>query len=374
LEQYLRTGNPLRLEPMMIVSKLIEVNGPDRAYQIITEADSPRQRFLRFTYFHLLPPEYLRPSHLEQLYTLYRETDLENLHCGWNHLLMYRALDPDVLVRVTEIILQRTAEDNRFAGWLIRLFEGYADSSTQVVAAFQNHVPVLKRAYCAAQQAHGNIDYEGEVFSAIIDRDPTFASEYVASFYQSDQEPTQINNGREYDFLWQREDYLEIMDGVVECAFALDQQRPFYGESPMEVFFRRYARDGNSGAQVTERKKAFLAQWVERRHNDVTFIYWLLQMIMRTFPEERVFFIGCFLRHNQRIEDFRRLPLEPHSWSSNGSWVPVLQKRIDSFQVLLPILSTTDLLDHRHHVQQHIDSLRREMEREKKQDFIGERA
>lgn len=48
----------------------------------------------------------------------------------------------------------------------------------------------------------------------------------------------------------------------------------------------------------------------------------------------------------------------------------MLQRRVDYWESLLPILNTVDLLPHKQHVECCIGGLRAQIEREKKNDFI----
>src|SRR6266496_2899998 len=91
------------------------------------------------------------------------------------------------------------------------------------------------------------------------------------------------------------------------------------------------------------------------------------------FPSDRrCRFIVEFLTHNKRFDDFKKIQLEPLSGSWSGSAVPMLQGRVDFYESLLPVLNTVDLLQHKQYIEQIIHSVRNEIEREKKQDFIGD--
>jgi hypothetical protein len=50
----------------------------------------------------------------------------------------------------------------------------------------------------------------------------------------------------------------------------------------------------------------------------------------------------------------------------------MLQRRVDYFESLLPMLSKVSLLRHKKLVEQKIQYLRDDIEREKKKDFMGE--
>lgn len=89
-------------------------------------------------------------------------------------------------------------------------------------------------------------------------------------------------------------------------------------------------------------------------------------------PERRRAFVSLFVSFNKSFGDFKRLSLEPNSWSSNGSWVPVIQGRIDYWESIIPFLNSVELLEHKQFVENEIQTLRDMMELEKKRDFIDD--
>jgi hypothetical protein len=95
--------------------------------------------------------------------------------------------------------------------------------------------------------------------------------------------------------------------------------------------------------------------------------------VIAHFPaERRRKFVVLFLEYNKCFKDFQRLALEPNSWGWSGSDVPMLEKRVDYFESLLPHLNDVQLLQHRQHVERIIQGFRKRIELGKKKDFIGD--
>lgn len=82
-------------------------------------------------------------------------------------------------------------------------------------------------------------------------------------------------------------------------------------------------------------------------------------------------FIQEFLKHNNSIEEFRKLSLEPGSMSWSGSAVPAYQRKMDFWESLLPLCNTASLLEHKLYIEQIIQGIQKSIEREKKRDFVG---
>ena len=50
--------------------------------------------------------------------------------------------------------------------------------------------------------------------------------------------------------------------------------------------------------------------------------------------------------------------------------MPMLQKRLDYFETLMPLLNTVDLLEHKQYIEMIIQGIQHDIEREKKKDFM----
>ncbi len=96
----------------------------------------------------------------------------------------------------------------------------------------------------------------------------------------------------------------------------------------------------------------------------------MFNVITQFSSERRCSFIALFLERNKKFEDFEKLPLEPSSWSYEGSAVPMHQKRVEYFESLLPLFNTVDFLQHKQYIERNIQWLRGAIEREKKKDFM----
>ena len=89
------------------------------------------------------------------------------------------------------------------------------------------------------------------------------------------------------------------------------------------------------------------------------------------FSDERRFrFIALFLKSNNNFEEFEKLPLEPATWSWQGSAVPMYQTRVKYFESLLQLLNTVDFLQHKQYVERYVHGLRERIEQEKKKNFM----
>ena len=161
------------------------------------------------------------------------------------------------------------------------------------------------------------------------------------------------------------------MDRVVESVYRHDQDS-FISIDPYLKAFFQIRGDSEAKGETRERQDAYLLRLIDERSENMEFIEYLFGLIAQFSPERRHRFVERFVRRNGNIEAFKRLQLEPNSWSSHGSWVPVLQGRVSFWESLLWIMNTVDLLPHKQYVERNIQGLRAQIEREKRSDFIGD--
>jgi len=128
--------------------------------------------------------------------------------------------------------------------------------------------------------------------------------------------------------------------------------------------------DGKDNGILWKRQEHILIKLLESRSNEIPFVQFIFDIVTNFSYERRHSFIEFFIRHNKKFEDFEKLRLEPSSWIYQGSRVPVYQKRVEYLESLLPLFNSLPFLQHKHYVEQYIEPLREEIEKEKKKDFM----
>lgn len=369
LDRYLQAGNALTLGPWGLAARLIQASSPNRAYEVLSAGDYPQRNSWLFGFFMALPPEEATAERLRQLYVLYETAAARELLRDMDYLLKFMPLDGAVIIRVTRTLLERAVTDAGFGYALSDLFNEHSEVGRRLGELFAGEFDLLRRAYLAASEAEDHNDYDGHAFNALLDLDPGFAGEWVAWVLGRKEWPSRHDDSRDYSFIWRRADHGEVMEQVVDVVHAAGRRRILFG-SYLETFF--VLTEGVANIHTLRgRQDAFLDYLIGRRHTDIDLTLMLFDVINNFAPERRRERIATFLRHNEDLELFKRLPLIPTSGGGSGSAVPMLQGRVDFLESLLPMLNTVELLGHRQHVEHLIQWLRDDIEREKRRDFIG---
>jgi len=376
LQYYLRLGDPFNLISLptspRLIEKLVEISKAERSYEILRSLD-PTMRPWLFCYYITLPANEISKDYLHQLYSLYRETEGSGLPRSLDFLLKYRSFDEDVIVRVTEIILEKVMADPNSAYPLASLFNKYTDANNEIINIFTENKYVLKQAYFAVLKIKEHADYDGKTFERILDLDSDFISEYIDHVYKIEKIPGMPHDTRDFAFLWIRDDYEEVIARTVKQTFKneLKQGTFRYAHAYLKTFFvNRINHEKNN--EIRERQDRFLDGFIKQQYNNPDLMSFIFGVIAHFPAERRRKFVVLFLEYNKCFKDFQRLALEPNSWGWSGSDVPMLEKRVDYFESLLPHLNDVQLLQHRQHVERIIQGFRKRIELGKKKDFIGD--
>ena len=364
LEHYLNLGDPLKLNDLRLVDRLMQIYGVEKAYKFLNKLDYPSRREWLFGFYRLLPQEEIKVECLAQIYELYRESAPDEMPQDLDFLLKYRSFDENVVVRVVEIILEKSAEDSNYLFALSFLFQPAMEVNKALPDLFKNHLDLLKKAYLAVLKTN-RPDRNGQIFTYILDLAPNFIFEYIDLIDKRKEQSHHFDDTRNYSFLWRRENYEEMMSQIVEYIYTQEQEG---GVLPLIKFFRLTA-DATDNALIEERQNSLLTKLMEKRHKDIEFIRFLFGAIPYFSGERRLQFISFFLEHNNNFEEFKKLPLERDTWSWQGSAVPMYQTRVKYFESLLQLLNTVDFLQHKQYVERYVHGLRESIEQEKKNNF-----
>ena len=368
---YLSLGDPLRslVRPYFLSEKLIEACGPGEALHIIESHDIPTKRQWLFCYCQALKADQLQTKHLESLYALYRQAELSEMPYNFDYLLKYRSQDENVVVRVVEILNDRTESDVQFGRSFSLLFNPHSEVNKNLPSLFENALPILKKTYFLHEKVDKHSDFDGHTMNIILDLDPGVINEHIDSLYMDKDYLSRYDDSRDYNFLWKRDDVNTIMNSVIEQILAKEKEKGYLREGILETLFCVTDRR-TSPAENIEKQDAFLLGLMEANAQNNDMMILIFGTIAHFEPERQRNFVSAFLSHNKNFSDFEALPLEPNSGGWSGSAVPMISGRIDYWQSLLPLVESVELLDHRRFIEDRIQGLQRYMESEKKADFI----
>lgn len=372
IEYYLAHGDLLDLNPRVLVENLVRLSGSEAAYKSLNQSVYGTKKKWVFNFFISLPSEEVTPTHLEQLYSLYQSADPADLPYHMDFLLKFLPLDNKIVTKVTRILFEKADDDPNHIHPLSMMFYSHTEINKCLVEHFVDDIDLLKLAYFKVCESDSHGDYDGHTFVLILNHDSNFALEYIDWVYAERELENRFikshfSEARDFSFLWRRDDYKELMNQIVEHIYNIEHEQNPYLFSFLEVFFGQ-----KEDSVIISRQDELLLDTIVSRHSDADFMEFIFGLISNFSPERRRTFVRLFVSFNKSFNDFKRLSLEPNSWSSNGSWVPVIQGRIDYWESIIPFFNSVELLEHKQFVENEIQALRDSMELEKKRDFMDD--
>jgi hypothetical protein len=319
----------------------------------------------------MLPKGNVTKASAKHIYRLYKKSKRDEPPYHLDYLLKYWEVDQKVFIRITKVILRKSKKDRSFGLCLSLLFNPYSDVNKRIVEIYRNHLDLLKKAFFCALEVDPHADYDGTTINKILDVDSSFMVEYIHWMYGKKEWLSKYDDSRDYSFLWQRGDYNEAMAKILDCVLAIELQKGMRLSSYLETFFGLRENVKNKEL-IIENQDKFIRKLIEKQSQESALMKLLFLVIASFEPERRASFIAIFVAHNKRFEDLKELPLEPTSGSWIGSEVPLLKTSIKYFESLLPLFTNPDLIEHKQLIENHILSLGKRMEWEKKRDFMDD--
>jgi len=373
LAAYLEQQDPLGLPGYPLVQSFVAHNGFDATVEFLTETSFPNQSRWLFHIHEVLPSEMASHQTLEHLRELYDSARLSDLPHGLDYLLKYLPLDSQIAANTIELLVRRSEEHAEPAQALTTVFNPHTKVGRLLDGLLETSPDLVQRSYLVVQETRQHFDYDGAIFNRILDVAPDFVTKYIVGRYLGAEHGwlSSHDDERDYSFVWERPDYAVLMDRIVDAVYRFDK-----GGSHFDSYLRTYFQVGGRRRQRSGLQRNatlqddYLRRLIGGRSQDSDFMEFLFGIVSHLDPKRRLNLVTHFVALNDDLELFERLSLEPNGWSSTGSWVPALQRRIDYWSALLPIMSTVRLLEHRRYVERRLHSLKGEIEREKKNDFM----
>jgi hypothetical protein len=274
------------------------------------------------------------------------------------------------LPKIIEILLVNSSENSNKSYPLSSLFDRY-EVNIDLLNLLDKKFNLLKQAYLQVLKNDPHIDDKGQYFAYILKRDPEFIIEYIDWIYQQKEQLYRFDDTRTYSFLWRSENYEIIMSQIIEYIDKRNQEKFKLSFIELDNFFI-LSEDDKDQKVLWERQDNLLMRILESKIDEFEFVQLIFDLVTNFSHERRRSFVEFFIKHNKKFEDFKKLSLEPSSWSSSGSWVPVYQRRVEYLDSLLTLFNSIDFLQHKQYIEQHIQWLREEIEREKKNNFMSD--
>ncbi|WP_018885488.1 nSTAND3 domain-containing NTPase [Paenibacillus massiliensis] len=321
-----------------------------------------------YAYLFYLPKDNITEEDADVLLTLYKEASPEHMPYQTDYLLKYLDKREKLITTVVKILLERTNVNKQFAGALEMIFNPHTEINKNLILLFKDDIDVLKQAYLVVLECSNHyVDYKGSNLDKILELDSRFMLEFIKRYEDLKNRHYHVNN--DYACIWLHEEYDEIMEEVVLSILEYKKNGYSYREPLLKDIFLHNRKEN---VLVIERQDKFLKKIITMMNSNIELMRMIFHIISHFSTERKLSLLQDFLIYNQDYSHFRKLPLEESLRSWSGSEVPILQERIAYFELVLGLLNSVDLLEHKHEIEGRISYLRDRIEQEKKRDFLDD--
>ena len=326
-----------------------------------------------YAYYHELPEEQIGENQLTGLYDFLKdESDALIRQCPYRDILFlekYQSLDSGIFAKASQIILdKRSYSPYIVISYFGLLFNPHANDEIDLIAAFHGHLAVLEEMYFFLLNHRSNMDHEGLFLLLLAKADKSLPLRLAEELLQEQKTHTLNYEGARFRALYALEDYIDVIDLIVDRVFKIADYPEFRAPSILKQFLV----EPNDNSEWTDRE----TEWLQHFITNNAFDRIRMRCLFDAFPEQSLHLrkqcIEWFVRINQNYEDFTSLALLPTSYSAAGSFVPVYKKWIEYLNGLLPALRGITFIEHKEYILKRIDLVREAIVKEEIDNIMSD--
>lgn len=354
----------LNFDENIIVSRLLKIKGKNEVETFIESLSDKFKNKYSFSFHILLEDKDINDNDAKKLIELYlKNEDSIIVPFNTDFLMKYIKFDRDIIVKISQILFEKSNTNDRFLNGLELFFNSHTEINQNIVSFLKNDLELLKAIYLKLDSFSNHFDYDAKTLNKILDIELDFILEYLKCENEN-------KSHREYNRLWQRENYQEIIDKVLNYFYENQDFR--ISDSKIKVFFN-IDKYKDIQSKLEEKQLIYLKSFIETNINDTQKIKFIFKEIISYLSDtQRKILIKHILDLNIKFEIFKELSLEKSSMFWQGSAVPLYQKRIEFFESLLELFEGVKYLEFKKHIEEIIEWKKENIKREKKNDFLDD--
>ncbi|MFI4912730.1 MAG: hypothetical protein ACIAQZ_13780 [Sedimentisphaeraceae bacterium JB056] len=361
----------LRFDAWRVVPNLFKFCGVSETFEILSNVNRSDKEMWLFNYYVYLPEDSISPIHFKELSDLYSTAKVECMTNGFDFLLKYEEVEKGYILSILKIVLSRAISDFSFGRILSFIFYDHFKIYKQLRTLFTDQWDLLENIYLIANKSQSHFDHDGNAFSILIDRNISFIDRYFDDIVSRNEYLSEFDEHRDYSFIWQRDDYIDVMDKISTILLGYLRQQQCYCFGFFKIFFNKN-RKAQTDADLIEKQDSFLKEKITNQAADSEFMEMLFWVIAEFDISRSLKFYKAFLDVNKRVDDFKNLPFGPRISTWSGSRVPILEQEIEFYQAVAALCASVVFLAHRQFIEDSICCLRKGIQDSKKRDFIEE--
>lgn len=371
LESYCKWGDKLDIYPAVLLKKFIDHIDAKTVYEWIWDKEFRQKNLWQFIFFEVLPSELINNDLYDKFLNFLKlDTDKEITNSSNRNLKIldkFLVLDPDVYCKASRIILEKL-EYSKFIVHIYfgLLFNEHVYKPIELIESYTNDMPLLQNMYFSMLQYDRHEDHSGIFIANFVKIDFSWVELY-ADYIYSNLDNYHDDAHERFNTCWQCTNYLEIFDYIFDYIVEKDN---LYRWRSKFVFSHMLIHEEKE-IETAKRQREWIFHIIEKNCNNDK-IYIIFEILSELGEDIRREALAFFISSNQDYSVFEKLALEANHWSWSGSLVPIIQRRKQYFESLLPYLTGINLLEHKKLIREKMKMCDKEIEREQVDEIFRE--
>ncbi len=354
MKSVIDAGMDSEINIKLLMEALLGFCPANEVYAITAELDTKHKNVWMYNFFCKLPSEQISPFWVDKLYEFLQDSSdkyIEKSPCrDLCFLDKYVDHDGEVWLKASRIILSKQVYSTFVPNLYFSLLFNSAHTSPQnVLLKYTSDPDLLKKIYLFEIQNNRLTDVDGHFLQILSRTDPDFLRVFIQRSCSWD-----IKTEDHFTRLlpvFEDDHFLEGIDIIINETISAARFPNIV--IPDLIFSFLTAKDHQEN--LSGKSKAWGHHFVEIYSHDQNKMEYFFEGIAELPNSQKSEFVEIFLLHNNKLEDFKALPLIPRSYSCGGSAVPLYSGWIDFLNSLLPFLPGIKFLEHKKYVKKLVE-------------------
>ncbi|SFW28149.1 ATP-binding protein [Ruminococcus flavefaciens] len=344
------------LNPYTQVSLMFKVYSDSDIWSLLSDTPDSIRNIWQYHYFEALPERYIDSEHLQKWYEFLKDDSDKYIPSSSNrHLLFlkkYADIDNEVIIKSCNIILSK----RKYSEYIVKIYidlllNPLPESVQETITIFYGNYDLLSELYLFNISKRSQEDYHGVLLKALYEKYPDILNLLFEKWKNDDSFLTHDDTTK-LSKLFELDDYCSIFDGIIDTIIKCEKGTLFFQEDELKSL----VSIGNLDEQYRDRPDKWINHFIRTYYNDEQRMRMISKAILGLDEDKRIEYITLFLSYNKDFKIFKSWQLLSYSMMWSGSEVPLIQKRIDYLNRLLPLLNGLDFLNHKKYIEDEIEN------------------
>lgn len=352
--------------PEIIVKSIVDL---EQLEEIIVPLEFYNKSYWLFCIYRELSLSNPNSVLLNKIYKYFDETKGEAI--GYfgdiSFLESFIEIDDKVFINVINTLLRQgnAVDVRRFEHFL----NNFINNERCITIYLKNNIDLLENLYLTCLRTKRHFDYNSGILKALTRRNPNILKEILEKILEDETNTYRLSEDINLQFIWEEENWRELSGRIGELIQKyIKVPNKFYATVNL---LENLLHIGNRGSTELN-NRAF--EWIDSKiiswSEDEELIKVLFECLSNFNDDKQIKWIIKLIQIKTEFEFFKKIPLLPRTLFWSGSDIPMLRNRQLFYTQLENKMQGIQFLQHKHWLQQKIDSIEQRIREVKIQELI----